>query len=88
MFKTPRRRFKQKFQLEGQESQWSPSAKVGPSNSFKPINPKETRTQHNFENEPDIVTAGPVAENKDNYEIKVSANYGPSSNAMKQPNLK
>ncbi|TMW43205.1 hypothetical protein DOY81_011713, partial [Sarcophaga bullata] len=35
--------------------------KVGPTNNFKPINPKESqRNQHKFENEPEIVTAGPL----------------------------
>ncbi|XP_037899857.1 uncharacterized protein LOC119644385 [Glossina fuscipes] len=75
----PRRRYKTRFQLEAQESQWSPAVKVVSSSNFKPINPKEYPVnKHKFENEPDIVTVDPKEENE-NYEIKVSANYGSKS---------
>ncbi|XP_075164857.1 uncharacterized protein LOC142237433 [Haematobia irritans] len=92
---TPRRRYKQKFQLEGQESQWSPAVKFGPTNNFKPVNPKNPLiNKHKFEEEPEIVTAGPNGEGEDNYEVRVSANLAPSTGSaaskpqMKEPNLK
>lgn len=95
-FKTPRRRYKQQFHLDGQESQWSPSVKTANKNNFSPIDPKEERQEnkHNFENEPEIVTAGPEQNGKkaDTYEVNVSANLGsPGSETkinIKQPNLK
>ncbi|KAM8714163.1 hypothetical protein ACLKA7_014326 [Drosophila subpalustris] len=93
---TPRRRYKQPFQLEGQESQWSPASETGNSNtnSFKPLNPKyATKTEtHSFENEPDIVTAGPTSQ-PETYEFNVAADLGGSAGqrttpALMAPNLK
>ncbi|XP_064543390.1 mucin-2 [Drosophila montana] len=95
----PRRRYKQPFQLEGQESQWSPASETGNSNtnsnSFKPLNPKygSKNEAHNFENEPEIVTAGPT-DQPETYEFNVAANLGGSgaaqrtTPALKAPNLK
>ncbi|KAH8407689.1 hypothetical protein KR222_010751 [Zaprionus bogoriensis] len=100
----PRRRYKQPFQLEGQESQWSPASETGNansnsnsnSNSFKPLNPKYTAKSesHKFENEPEIVTAGPT-DQADTYEFNVAANLAGSGNtaqrttpSLKAPNLK
>uniref|UniRef100_A0A1A9WYG0 Uncharacterized protein n=1 Tax=Glossina brevipalpis TaxID=37001 RepID=A0A1A9WYG0_9MUSC len=83
----PRRRYKTRFQLEAQESQWSPAVKVASSSNFKPINPKEyPLNKHKLENEPEIVTAEPKAENE-SYEFKVSANYG-SKSGIKRPSLR
>lgn len=92
---TPRRRYKQPFQLEGQESQWSPASETGNSNSFKPLNPKYSSKNeaHNFENEPEIVTAGPTGQ-PETYEFNVAANLSGSgaaqltTPALKAPNLK
>ncbi|XP_017962446.1 mucin-5AC isoform X1 [Drosophila navojoa] len=92
---TPRRRYKQPFQLEGQESQWSPASETGNSNSFKPLNPKygSKSDTHNFDNEPEIVTAGPT-DQPETYEFNVAANLGGSGGAqrttptLKEPNLK
>lgn len=73
--------------MEGQESQWSPAVKNGPTNNFKPVNPKDhSINRHKFEDEPEIVTVGPNGEGQDNYEVKVSANLAPPQ--MKEPNLK
>ncbi|XP_068146295.1 mucin-5AC [Drosophila tropicalis] len=91
---TQRRRYKQPFQLEGQESQWSPSSETANSNanantnSFKPLNPKYKTETHNFENEPDIVTVGPT-EQPETYEFNVAADLGGSQRTtLKAPNLK
>lgn len=96
-----RRRYKQPFQLEGQESQWSPSSETANSNSnsnsnsFKPLNPKygSKSESHKFENEPEIVTAGPT-DQPETYEFNVAANLAGSGGAqrttpsLKAPNLK
>jgi len=58
------------------------------------LNPKyATKTEsHSFENEPDIVTAGPT-DQPETYEFNVAANLGGSEGqrttpALKAPNLK
>ncbi|KAH8270805.1 hypothetical protein KR018_005122 [Drosophila ironensis] len=91
---TQRRRYKQPFQLEGQESQWSPSSETANSNtnsnSFKPLNPKFKAETHNFEAEPEIVTVGPT-EQPETYEFKVAADLSGSNGqrtTLKAPNLK
>ncbi|KAH8254666.1 hypothetical protein KR032_011548 [Drosophila birchii] len=91
---TQRRRYKQPFQLEGQESQWSPSSETANSNSnsnnFKPLNPKYKAETHNFESEPEIVTMGPT-EQPETYEFNVAADLGGSGGqrtTIKAPNLK
>ncbi|KAH8401150.1 hypothetical protein KR009_003346 [Drosophila setifemur] len=91
---THRRRYKQPFQLEGQESQWSPSSETANSNtnsnSFKPLNPKYKTETHNFENEPEIVTVGPT-EQPETYEFNVAADLGGSGvqrTTLMAPNLK
>ncbi|KAH8319639.1 hypothetical protein KR074_002817, partial [Drosophila pseudoananassae] len=91
---THRRRYKQPFQLEGQESQWSPSSETANSNansnSFKPLNPKSKTEVHNYENEPEIVTMGPT-EQPETYEFNVAADLSGSSGqrtTLKAPNLK
>ncbi|XP_015039306.2 mucin-5AC [Drosophila pseudoobscura] len=96
---TQRRRYKQPFQLEGQESQWSPSSETANSNnnanantnSFKPLNPKYKTESHNFENEPEIVTVGPTAQ-PETYEFNVAADLAGSAvqrtTTLKAPNLK
>ncbi|XP_032590939.1 mucin-5AC [Drosophila grimshawi] len=92
---TPRRRYKQPFQLEGQESQWSPASETVNSNtasntnSFKPLNPKYgsgKSESHNFENEPEIVTAGPT-DQPETYEFNVAANLGGSAGKRTTPSL-
>ncbi|KAI8037158.1 hypothetical protein M5D96_009905 [Drosophila gunungcola] len=91
---TQRRRYKQPFQLEGQESQWSPSSETANSNansnSFKPLSPKYKTETHNFESEPEIVTAGPTNQ-PETYEINVAADLGGSAvqrTTIMAPNLK
>ncbi|XP_033152408.1 mucin-5AC [Drosophila mauritiana] len=91
---THRRRYKQPFQLEGQESQWSPSSETANSNSnsnsFKPLSPKYKTETHNFESEPEIVTAGPTNQ-PETYDINVAADLGGSSvqrTTIMAPNLK
>ncbi|XP_022222329.2 LOW QUALITY PROTEIN: flocculation protein FLO11 [Drosophila obscura] len=101
---TQRRRYKQPFQLEGQESQWSPSSDISSNsnnnanantnanaNSFKPLNPKYKTEAHSFENEPEIVTVGPT-EQPETYEFNVAADLGGSAaqrtTTLKAPNLK
>ncbi|XP_017014455.3 mucin-2 [Drosophila takahashii] len=91
---TQRRRYKQPFQLEGQESQWSPSSETANSNansnSFKPLSPKYKTETHNFESEPEIVTAGPTNQ-PETYEINVAADLGGSTvqrTTIMAPNLK
>nr|XP_016941047.1 flocculation protein FLO11 [Drosophila suzukii] len=91
---THRRRYKQPFQLEGQESQWSPSSETANSNtnsnSFKPLSPKYKTETHNFESEPEIVTAGPTNQ-PETYEINVAADLGGSTvqrTTIMAPNLK
>ncbi|XP_034123040.1 uncharacterized protein LOC117580521 isoform X5 [Drosophila guanche] len=94
---TQRRRYKQPFQLEGQESQWSPASDNANSNSntntnsFKPLNPKYKTESHNFENEPEIVTVGPTGQ-PETYEFNVAADLGGSAvqrtTTLKAPNLK
>ncbi|BFG05796.1 mucin-5AC [Drosophila madeirensis] len=96
---TQRRRYKQPFQLEGQESQWSPASDIANSNSnanpntnsFKPLNPKYKTESHNFENEPEIVTVGPTGQ-PETYEFNVAADLGGSAvqrtTTLKAPNLK
>ncbi|CAD7015088.1 unnamed protein product [Ceratitis capitata] len=86
-----RRRQRPTFQLDGQESQWSPALKFGSNHHFKPTNPKEQKKEndHKFEDEPEIVTVGPEdSKNADNYEVKVSANLGEAKPTLKAPNLK
>lgn len=89
-----RRRYKQPFQLEGQESQWSPSSESVNSNSntnsFKPLNPKYGAAKseaHKFENEPEIVTAGPT-DQPETYEFNVAANLAGSAGQRTTPSLK
>ncbi|EDW48520.1 GM21918 [Drosophila sechellia] len=91
---THRRRYKQPFQLEGQESQWSPSSETANSNSnsnsFKPLSPKYKTETHNFESEPEIVTAGPTNQ-PETYDINVAADLGGSlvqRTTIMAPNLK
>ncbi|XP_017040895.1 LOW QUALITY PROTEIN: mucin-5AC [Drosophila ficusphila] len=91
---TQRRRYKQPFQLEGQESQWSPSSESANgnsnSNSFKPLSPKYKTETHNFESEPEIVTAGPTNQ-PETYEVNVAADLGGSAvqrTTIMAPNLK
>ncbi|XP_037951170.1 flocculation protein FLO11 [Teleopsis dalmanni] len=92
---TAKRRYKNQFHLDGQESQWSPSVKIASSSNFKPVNPKSRdQYEHKFENEPEIVTADSVSAEKepDVYEVKVSADLGSQSTgskaSIKAPNLK
>lgn len=90
-----RRRYKQPFQLEGQESQWSPSSETASNsasntNSFKPLNPKYGASKsesHKFENEPEIVTAGPT-DQSETYEFNVAANLAGSGGQRTTPSLK
>ncbi|XP_050324863.1 proteoglycan 4 [Bactrocera neohumeralis] len=86
-----RRRQRPNFQLDGQESQWSPALKFGGNHHFKPTNPKEQNKEkeHKFEEEPEIVTIGPEDSKKaDNFEVNVSAGFGETKPTLKGPNLK
>ncbi|XP_036331394.1 mucin-5AC [Rhagoletis pomonella] len=86
-----RRRHRPSFQLDGQESQWSPALKFGNNHHFKPTNPKEKskENEHKFDEEPEIVTIGPEDDKKsDNYEVNVSASFGEAKPTLKAPNLK
>lgn len=86
-----RRRQRPNFQLDGQESQWSPALKFGSNTHFKPTNPKEKNkeNEHKFEEEPEIVTIGPEDNKKaDNFEVNVSASFAETKPSLKGPNLK
>ncbi|XP_054740162.1 mucin-2 [Anastrepha obliqua] len=86
-----RRRQRPSFQLDGQESQWSPALKLGSNHHFKPSNPKDRakESEHKFEEEPEIVTIGPENDKKaDNFEVNVSASFGEVKPTVKAPNLK
>lgn len=74
------------FNLETQESKWSPS--LSHVDSFHPVDPEDKakflRGNSKFENEPEIVTAGPESnEHKTNQNIfsfNVSAGFGSDGN--------